>query len=963
MKKIFLYMLSLLAFTVPALAQLTPVDSVISGHITANRTLTASKKYLLSGFVYVDSTFKLTIPAGTILFGEKDTKGSLIIKRGAKLIAIGTPSNPIIMTSQQPAGLRAPGDWGGLILCGAAKTNRAGQNTLIEGGVDATYGGTNDADSSGVLRYIRIEFPGYAFQPNNEINGLTMGAVGSKTVIDHIQVSFSLDDSYEWFGGSVTVKYLVAYKGLDDDFDTDFGFHGKGQFCFSIRDPWLADQSNSESFESDNNNDGIPYAGYPRTSPKFSNFTCVGPKLTSSDVNVSPQHFWAVHQRRGTQQNIFNTVFLGYRLGGIKVDDAITVTNIDSFKMKNIIMAGTTPVAGSNQPNPPFDPVAWFNTAGFNNSSLAEPANVLLRNPYNPVAPDLTPNAGSPVLGAASFTDLAGDPFFTQVTYAGAFANNNDKWDAGWTNYDPQSTNYNTGSSWTSTIKVINSLDENAYVVFGRGTGATDGVDASFGEDVVPPAGPNTIDARWVLPSGVTDQTFLDVRNTGAVAGNRIKYKLQVNAGDGTSIKLSWDPNYLTEGRFTLIDSLGGALFANTNMKTTANVTFTAASNTNYTVYIYFDTKFSLSNLSVGNGWNMLSFPGINAAGMAPAQIWNPGQTGTVYSFNGAYQPAATINPGIGYWVKISGARVYTTWNTNVIDFVPKVPTSSIAGWNIVGVYDYSAAVSGLTTVPANVKSGLVYGFVPGSGYQVVSNMDPGKAYWIRVTAAGQIRLAPQYSGLAKTFAEEFSVDKAWGKISVVDADGNHYALYSANSGANLSQYDLPPMPPAGVFDVRFGSQRFAEDLSATQIINFSGARYPVRIRVEGVSLKVTDISGKLINKELASGEELVISNENISSLKVSTGEIIPSVYQLSQNYPNPFNPSTTIKVSIPATSGVKLTIYNALGQQVAELVNQVLEAGNYNFNWDASKVSSGVYFYQLKAGEFSAVKKMMFLK
>ena len=165
--------------------------------------------------------------------GDKQTKAALIAERGGKLIAKGTATEPIVFTSEEVAGSRKPGDWGGIILCGKAKNNQTEQQ--IEGGPRTKHGGADDADNSGALSYVRIEFAGYPFQKDKEINGLTLGSVGSGTEIDHVQVSYSNDDSFEWFGGTVNCKYLVAYKGWDDDFDTDNGFSGKVQYGLSLR--------------------------------------------------------------------------------------------------------------------------------------------------------------------------------------------------------------------------------------------------------------------------------------------------------------------------------------------------------------------------------------------------------------------------------------------------------------------------------------------------------------------------------------------------------------------------------------------------------------------------------------------------------------------------------------------------------------------------------------------------------
>ena len=245
-------------------------DIIAAGDITTNTTLTAGKVYLLDGWVYVKSGATLTIEPGTVIRGSKANKGAIIIEKGAKIIAEGTVANPIVFTSNQDAGSRSYGDWGGLIILGNATVNKV--DPVIEGGPTSTYGGSDDADNSGILKYVRIEFPGVAFQPDKEINGLTMGGVGSGTTIEYIQVSFCGDDSYEWFGGAVNAKHLIAFRGWDDDFDTDYGYRGMVQFAVSLRDPAVADAgSGSNSFESDN--DATGSEDTPYTEPVFCNIS------------------------------------------------------------------------------------------------------------------------------------------------------------------------------------------------------------------------------------------------------------------------------------------------------------------------------------------------------------------------------------------------------------------------------------------------------------------------------------------------------------------------------------------------------------------------------------------------------------------------------------------------------------------------------------------------------------------
>lgn len=245
--------------------------------------------YILKGWVYIANGAELTIEPGTIIKGDKQTKAALIAERGGKLIAQGTATSPIVFTSEEAKGNRRPGDWGGIILCGKAETNEGEKQ--IEGGPRTKFGGNDDADNSGVLKYVRIEFAGYPFQTDQEINGLTLGAVGSGTTIDHVQVSYSNDDSFEWFGGTVNCDHIIAYKGWDDDFDTDNGFSGRVQFGLSVRDSKIADKSQSNGFESDNNANGSN--SEPHTSAVFSNITFIGPKAVDASFQNTADYITA----------------------------------------------------------------------------------------------------------------------------------------------------------------------------------------------------------------------------------------------------------------------------------------------------------------------------------------------------------------------------------------------------------------------------------------------------------------------------------------------------------------------------------------------------------------------------------------------------------------------------------------------------------------------------------------------
>jgi hypothetical protein len=201
-----------------------PLTTTLTGTINTTTTLTSDKVWTLKGYVYVTDGAKLIIQPGTTIISDIAEKGALIIERGAQILAEGTSVKPIVFTSGKAVGERTPGDWGGVVLLGRATTNRTSEPT-IEGGIGRPYGGTNDLDNSGILRYVRIEYAGIAAMPNSEINALTLGGVGSGTIIENVQTIYANDDAFEFFGGTVNAKNLYAFATADDDFDFDFGYH------------------------------------------------------------------------------------------------------------------------------------------------------------------------------------------------------------------------------------------------------------------------------------------------------------------------------------------------------------------------------------------------------------------------------------------------------------------------------------------------------------------------------------------------------------------------------------------------------------------------------------------------------------------------------------------------------------------------------------------------------------------
>ncbi len=422
---------------------------ILEGRITANRTLKAEYTYKLRGLVYVTNGAVLTIEPGTKIVGESGRNGGLIITRSSKISADGTADKPIVFTSEATTPQR--GDWAGLVLLGNAPTNASfnGQAGVgeIEGGINNSdglglYGGTNPADNSGILRYVRVEYAGYAFLPDKEINGITFGGVGNQTIVDYVEVAYANDDSFEWFGGTVNCKHLISFRTLDDDFDTDNGYAGKVQFGIVLRDSSVADISKSEAFESDNDANGSSLL--PQTAAVFSNMTVIGPRATSSSIGNS-QFLGGAQIRRNSSISIFNSLIAGWPQGliidaskGVPTDNNITAATPTLLVQNNVIAGCAQPVVYSASTTAPtgFNSAAaltWFNTASSANSILPNNADAGLTAPFSYSSPDFTPLATSPLLTGASFGNarLVG---LTSVNYRGAVGAG-DTWFKGWTKF------------------------------------------------------------------------------------------------------------------------------------------------------------------------------------------------------------------------------------------------------------------------------------------------------------------------------------------------------------------------------------------------------------------------------------------------------------------------------------------------------------------------------------------------
>lgn len=389
----------------------------VTGVITTNTTWTRNNVYNLQGLVFVDSLVTLTIEAGTVIKGDATTvSAGLIVQRGATIIANGTPCNPIVFTSSKDIGARLRGDWAGVIILGRA-VNNVSNDLAIEGigttNVRARHGGTDNADNSGIFKYVRIEYAGYVFGASNEINSFTMGSVGTGTTIDYVQTSFGNDDSFEWFGGTVNAKHLVSYRTVDDAFDTDNGYSGLVQFALDVKDPAVADlvsNSTSEGFESDNNAAGTE--AMPKTTASFYNVTQVGAFRCGSNAGGITQPTAdgfrrGARLRRSSELKIFNSILMN-NWRGLFIDGTAALANgaANKLQFRNNIIAMDTTIAWAA----PYTGVARIgeDAASRNFIALAANTNTILNTPcdilanaWNFLNPDYRPNPAFGSSGAA----------------------------------------------------------------------------------------------------------------------------------------------------------------------------------------------------------------------------------------------------------------------------------------------------------------------------------------------------------------------------------------------------------------------------------------------------------------------------------------------------------------------------------------------------------------------------------
>jgi hypothetical protein len=378
----------------------------IAGTISVDRTLTASDNWLLSGGVFVSDGATLTIEAGTTVKAADDgTTPFLSVLQGGKIDACGTASAPIVFTTVKSS--PAAGDWGGIILNGYGPIN-AGATSEGEGGT-GTYGGTDAADNSGRMCYVRVEYAGKILGTDNELNGFSFNGVGSATELSYLQAYKGSDDGFEFFGGTVSLKYAISSGNQDDSFDWTHGWSGNGQFWVVNQDATGGDRGIEGDNLGDNN------AAAPYSNPTIANVTMVG-------VNDGDDSNQGLKLREGMKGAFYNFVVTGFPKRGCQVEHDVTISNMDNgdLTFKNSIIDNVNPFKFTTSAGADASVTNMFDAAANANQTATDGSLVSFLSGY----------VGTSSAGAHATSGLGS--WFTSVNYIGAVEAGND-WTAAWT--------------------------------------------------------------------------------------------------------------------------------------------------------------------------------------------------------------------------------------------------------------------------------------------------------------------------------------------------------------------------------------------------------------------------------------------------------------------------------------------------------------------------------------------------
>ncbi len=501
---------------------------------------------------------------------------------------------------------------------------------------------------------------------------------------------------------------------------------------------------------------------------------------------------------------------------------------------------------------------------------------------------------------------------------------------------------------WSNMIQLRDAGNARDSLEIGTSAYATSGIDTCLNEFPIPPPPPAGIfDCRLILPSN--DAVKTDIRKDSLTD---LTWRMTFQpSSSGYPVTLSWNSSLLpSTGSFFLRDEITGTI-VNIDMRAQSSYVLTNSGiNSLKIVYLHYKNVIA----SVNPQWNIVSVP-LRTNDMLYLSLF-PGVASQAYAYSAGYVSVSMLSNGTGYWMRFNNSANYTfsgyNWNPEQMIVSP--------GWNLVGPFDKDIPVSLILSSPPGIVNSSYYGY--NAGYFIPDTLKVGKGYWIRTSSAGYLYKA---SGDNVEFISAEDDLKNFTELKF-NSSGSEQSLYLADPRMINADYAMPPVPPSGIFDARFGSDTYVESTGKVNTLKLSSNDGQIKLSVhnaKGLTLRIKDaIDGTILNSELTEGTEITIP-AGLSSVLVESGSIIPLTYELSQNYPNPFNPSTKIKYQIPKDGHVKIAVYDVLGKEVNVLTDGFRVAGSYEARFDASSYSSGVYFYKMTSGDFIEIRKMVVMK
>jgi hypothetical protein len=502
---------------------------------------------------------------------------------------------------------------------------------------------------------------------------------------------------------------------------------------------------------------------------------------------------------------------------------------------------------------------------------------------------------------------------------------------------------------------VLDSLD------FGVVAGATDGIDARFGEsELFPIPSSGIFDVRWQI--GGTNGAKLDMRDTLGGTRTRTTYRALAQPGSGGyPISLSWNRYQFPAGTFSLRDAPEGTRFL-IDMKQQDSLLLSSSDIGSF--QIIYDKRLAVQCIFRA-GWNLMSLP-LRTNDQRKSWLF-PMATSNAFSyvFPSGYQARDTFTTGVGYWLKFPSEQGVTVAG----ELVASDTISLNVGWNMIGSISDSVPVTSIQQIPPTIIASPFFGYT--TGYSVSTTLQPSKGYWIRSIAPGHLILSRSPAANRQAKFPYDAIGRA-ARIEISDSKAeNQTLLFSAENFEpdELDFFQLPPLPPEGVFDARFLTGRMLETVGTGETrtipIQLTSEEYPLLIRwdMNGLSVSASLLVGTSTLDMSSAGSVTIEDPRTALSLMVGAQPTLPKEFALFQNFPNPFNPVTTLSYDLPRDSRVILKLFNLLGEEMITLVNEDQKGGHKSIIWDASDFASGVYFYRIQASDFVSVRKMLLLK